>query len=193
MTAAVFLITPLWPQDLFGAISYELIAISREAGTLLFAISAWVSVFYAAKITDIPISLAAGILIVILGSSALGGLGLSFLPGSELNPLGSLFLCVYLMAIALLLAKSHQQSAEVLEKNVFEQYLRGRCGRIATEYKLTPREKEILFYMGRGHTYIHIAEVIYVSENTIRTHARNIFKKLGISSREELLSMIDGK
>ena len=31
-----------------------------------------------------------------------------------------------------------------------------------------------------------------MSENTVRTHVRNMYRKMGVSSREELLEMIHG-
>lgn len=36
-----------------------------------------------------------------------------------------------------------------------------------------------------------VAEKLYISENTVRTHVRHIYAKLAINSREELLAMID--
>jgi DNA-binding NarL/FixJ family response regulator len=35
-----------------------------------------------------------------------------------------------------------------------------------------------------------IAEVLYISENTVKTHARSIFSKYDVSSRAELISIL---
>ena len=56
---------------------------------------------------------------------------------------------------------------------------------------LSPREREVLYYLGRGYNHGYVAEKLYISENTVRTHVRHIYAKLAINSREELLAMID--
>ena len=58
-------------------------------------------------------------------------------------------------------------------------------------YGLSAREAEVAELIARGNTVAHIAELLFVSENTVRTHVRHIYAKLAINSREELLAMID--
>jgi DNA-binding CsgD family transcriptional regulator len=58
--------------------------------------------------------------------------------------------------------------------------------------ELTKRETEILSYLGRGHSIVYIAEKLFISESTVRTHVKHIYAKLGIHSREELFALIDG-
>ncbi len=72
-----------------------------------------------------------------------------------------------------------------------EQYAR-RCADIASAHGLTARESEILVPLGRGYTSAYIAQELVLSESTVRTHRKNIYRKLGISSRSDLLSMIYG-
>jgi DNA-binding CsgD family transcriptional regulator len=64
---------------------------------------------------------------------------------------------------------------------------------LAQEHGLTSREREIFEYMSRGHGSAFIARNLFISTNTARTHIRNIYRKLGVRSREELLMAIDGK
>ena len=59
--------------------------------------------------------------------------------------------------------------------------------------KLSKREIDILSYLGRGHSSMYIAEQLFISESTVRTHAKHIYAKLGIHSKEELFAFIDGK
>lgn len=66
-----------------------------------------------------------------------------------------------------------------------------RCTKVAETYKLSPRETEIFGYLGRGHGIVFIAETLVISESTVRTHVKNIYKKIGVSSREELLQLVD--
>ena len=51
--------------------------------------------------------------------------------------------------------------------------------------KLTPREKEVLRHMATPATYREIAEQLFVSEETIRTHAKNILGKLQQPNRAQ--------
>jgi DNA-binding NarL/FixJ family response regulator len=51
---------------------------------------------------------------------------------------------------------------------------------------LTPREAEVLELLQDGATNAQIAHRLSIGIETVRTHARNIYRKLGIASRREL-------
>jgi DNA-binding NarL/FixJ family response regulator len=51
---------------------------------------------------------------------------------------------------------------------------------------LTPREADVLELLQEGATNAQIAQTLTIGVETVRTHARNIYRKLGISSRREL-------
>ena len=63
--------------------------------------------------------------------------------------------------------------------------------RIAEEYSLSPREKEIMRLLAMGYTKNAISERLGISDNTIRTHSRNVYTKLNVHSRQELMDLID--
>lgn len=69
--------------------------------------------------------------------------------------------------------------------------VQGRCEKTAERFGLSPRETEILGYLGRGHGIVFVANTLVISESTVRTHVKNIYKKLGVNSREELLQLVD--
>ena len=52
--------------------------------------------------------------------------------------------------------------------------------------QLTPREGEVLEQLQEGATNAEIAEDLAIGVETVRTHARKIYRKLGIASRREL-------
>jgi DNA-binding NarL/FixJ family response regulator len=54
--------------------------------------------------------------------------------------------------------------------------------------ELTGREIEILGHVGEGKTSKEIAEELFISENTVRNHVRNILDKLGMKSRFEAVN-----
>ena len=52
---------------------------------------------------------------------------------------------------------------------------------------LTKREQELLGLLSKGYRYREIAEKVFVSIETVRTHIRNIYEKLQVNSRTEAL------
>lgn len=54
---------------------------------------------------------------------------------------------------------------------------------------LSPRERDVLRELARGATYADIAEGLFVSENTVKTHVSSLYSKLGASRRSEALSV----
>lgn len=55
---------------------------------------------------------------------------------------------------------------------------------------LTERESEIANLLLKGKTYRMIAGELNISENTVKTHVKNIYSKLGVQSRSELTSLL---
>lgn len=55
---------------------------------------------------------------------------------------------------------------------------------------LTAREREILEMVLQSKKRKEIAEILCLSENTIKTYTRTLYGKLGVSSREELYSLL---
>jgi len=51
---------------------------------------------------------------------------------------------------------------------------------------LTPREREVFALASRGLKNAEIADELYLSEKTIKTHLRNIYNKLNLASKAEL-------
>jgi two-component system NarL family response regulator len=53
-------------------------------------------------------------------------------------------------------------------------------------HALTAREREVFFLASRGLKNAEIADELYLSEKTIKTHLRNIYNKLNLASKAEL-------
>jgi DNA-binding NarL/FixJ family response regulator len=60
-----------------------------------------------------------------------------------------------------------------------------RTGPAAPEDDLTGREREVLGLIGRGLRNGEVAETLGISENTVAGYIKDIYRKLGISSRAE--------
>ncbi len=52
---------------------------------------------------------------------------------------------------------------------------------------LTPREREVLELLASGHTAGSAAAQLGVSEHTIKTHVKNLYRKLDVSSRADMV------
>ncbi|MGJ7911189.1 response regulator [Neobacillus sp. LXY-1] len=53
---------------------------------------------------------------------------------------------------------------------------------------LTPREKEILLLVSEGRTNKQIAEQLFIAENTVKNHIKNLLEKLELENRVQLAS-----
>lgn len=62
---------------------------------------------------------------------------------------------------------------------------------MSVQYKLSAREKEILVYLVRGRDVKHISEALTLSVNTVRTHVSNVYSKVGVHSRQELIDTVE--
>jgi DNA-binding NarL/FixJ family response regulator len=58
---------------------------------------------------------------------------------------------------------------------------------------LTGREKEILELLAKGYRYKEIADMLFISIKTVRTHIRNIYEKLQVNSRMDAVNKAFGK
>ncbi|MFN2485192.1 MAG: response regulator [Acidimicrobiia bacterium] len=69
--------------------------------------------------------------------------------------------------------------------DVVAHLLRNRDLNATRRPSLTGREVEILQWIADGRTSREIGEQLYISENTVKNHVRNILDKLGMQSRHE--------
>ena len=65
-------------------------------------------------------------------------------------------------------------------------YIEQRSRALAKSYGLSPRETDVLVLLAWGKSIHAVEETLVLSANTIKTHVRHIYSKLGIHSRAEL-------
>lgn len=56
------------------------------------------------------------------------------------------------------------------------------------DIELTPREREILYYLVKGLTNKEISAATNLAVDTVKTHLRHIFRKLGVKNRSQAIS-----
>ena len=62
---------------------------------------------------------------------------------------------------------------------------------MADDRKLTQREIEVALLIATGRSKAVIAKKLFVSENTVRTHAKNAYAKLGVHSKQQLMDVLE--
>jgi len=58
-------------------------------------------------------------------------------------------------------------------------------------YGITPREMEVLVLLGKGRTGSYVQRALRISRGTFNSHATNLYQKLGVHSREQLMDLIE--
>ncbi|MDP2491019.1 LuxR C-terminal-related transcriptional regulator [Vibrio splendidus] len=67
-------------------------------------------------------------------------------------------------------------------------YRERQCAKTSPHYlKLTKREQQIIKLLGDGASNTQIADTLYVSENTVKAHLHNTFKKIKVKNRLQAL------
>lgn len=66
----------------------------------------------------------------------------------------------------------------------------GVLAQIRTRYGLTPREEDMILYLLSGYSRQKIAQELFIAESTVKSHINNLYKKLGIHKRDDLLDMV---
>jgi DNA-binding NarL/FixJ family response regulator len=56
--------------------------------------------------------------------------------------------------------------------------------------ELSPREEEIMRAFAHGSSYKEISEELFISIETVKTHIRNVYKKLQVNSRSDLRKLL---
>ena len=79
-----------------------------------------------------------------------------------------------------------------LERFARSDIIEGRSHELARDFGLTLREEEILAQLAQRKRNHEIAGELFISEQTVKTHVRNLYRKLGIHSRDELYALFDG-
>jgi DNA-binding CsgD family transcriptional regulator len=185
------------PLPLIASMLFESNAI-RFFTEMFFAVvvlAAWASMAQGARTAGL-----AGWVVFSAGCALFAAAELTGMVAIHFIGLGGQLLCLALLTLFLVsvivdfaLQGRPQSRSRELQRDVFERFLRQRCDSLSAEYGLSNREQEVFLYLARGYSHVFIAKELYVSENTIRTHVKHIYTKLGLTSREELIRLIDAE
>lgn len=62
---------------------------------------------------------------------------------------------------------------------------------LANAYGLTQREIEVVELLREGKAYLSIAEELFISVNTVKSHIKKAYQKLNVGNRMELANLIN--
>jgi DNA-binding NarL/FixJ family response regulator len=63
----------------------------------------------------------------------------------------------------------------------------------AGDERLTGREEEILRLLGAGNSYGAVADTLFISLGTVQSHVKNIYRKLHVHSKGEIIAWLAGQ
>ena len=75
-----------------------------------------------------------------------------------------------------------------IARKVVNLFRKNLSGRVESDVHLTERETEILTGLSEGHSYMSVADALFISVDTVRYHIRNIYQKLEVHSQSESVS-----
>lgn len=187
---------------LIMAYSEHLIAVGNAMQALgscyLYIVMASLFV-YLAKTLSIPLERACGIgMASLFAGQALGGcLGSALI--SSMIPIFSLSSLACTMSVLLLLLSLFISNSGLVYKG-WESASPGALDAdgftmkvkiVSAEAGLTPRESDILQLAAHGRNKSVISRELSISEETAKTHLRNIYQKLGVHSHQELIDLME--
>lgn len=73
----------------------------------------------------------------------------------------------------------------VLLPHLHELLLRPRMANVPA---LSPREREVLMWASRGKSGWEVAQILNISERTVKFHLRNLYRKLDVEKRSEAVA-----
>ena len=80
--------------------------------------------------------------------------------------------------------------SNLLVRNDKTETITEKINKVSSRFSLSSRETEVLTELIDGRTNYEISEHLLVSLSTIKKHVYNIFNKIGVNSRSQLLNLV---
>lgn len=90
------------------------------------------------------------------------------------------------------LSESEDETSQAGENGSAELTLEEKCDAVAERYGLSKRERDVLRLLARGYSSARIQSELYIAPGTVNYHARNIYAKLGVHSKQNLIDLVLG-
>ncbi len=193
LMAALLSVLPSLAGEVFVPVSFAFNLLASACHSALFLLL-WMLLAHTAANGRVQASALFAAAATACLAAVIAGLALRLVVGKAGQVVTLVMLVAYLVANAALpnsLAHKAAQADDVQPSPVDK--TSARCAQLGEGYGLSPREGEVLALLGRGFSQAYIASELHVSESTVHTHARKIYGKLGVSSRSELIALINSE
>lgn len=121
-----------------------------------------------------------------------GGYAGSIIYSSGNNKFNSSLLALVVVFVILIILPVLHNQLNAMAKSHFNFESKKKTEKLHNAlHQLTDRETQVAELLLKGRTYKMIAEELYLSENTVKTHIKNIYSKLNIQSKTELIKMLN--
>lgn len=132
--------------------------------------------------------------IIVLGALALAAMRYHLLLLGGRSDLYALGVAVLFLVVGLWAGRTYLAERERAEVQAsFPEATFSSTASGVSKHDLSKREVEVLVYMAAGKTNKEIAEAMFVSLNTVKTHCSSIYSKLGVGRRVQAIQRgIDG-
>lgn len=98
--------------------------------------------------------------------------------------------CVYLLMLPLIGLRRKPVRDGIVIRSLDGDELRARCARVAQQHGITQGERAVLEQLALGRTVAAISKDLGLSENTVRSYSKALYRKLGVHSKQELINLI---
>ncbi|MCG8483890.1 MAG: helix-turn-helix transcriptional regulator [Clostridia bacterium] len=149
---------------------------------LFFDVFTWGSAGYLSRFYVKPNKVIAGGLFFGAFGSFMGSMILQ-----NFNPFINAIICNLLIGTTLLFVQAYFKELKK-EENIYDFYNKlNKDGKSV----LTPREREVLKLLLINLTNDQIAEKLYITKGTVKIHTRNIYKKMDVNNKKELIAIYE--
>lgn len=104
------------------------------------------------------------------------------------------FILAVLTVIATLVdatSKARRNSTQTMSEDYQKLSIEERIRQLSEDYKLTQREAEVALCLAKGYTLPQTASTLFISLDTVRSHSKKLYTKLGIHKKQELIELIE--
>lgn len=89
------------------------------------------------------------------------------------------------------LEATHAPASAIPIDNTPSSTLDARCDYVRQHFGLTERETDMVRLLAHGRSKTSISKELFISENTVKSYTRNVYSKLNIHSKQQLLDILD--
>lgn len=202
VSAIICLSAAILLEPVIGLIGSQVANTLADTATILFEICIWIiaiMLVHAAKngalcAASVRLATVIGHAVGTLLAVGAGALSLIYADAAQTASFVLLFIYIILLIVISRNPENPNPSSEVSPATSTTHdlsYWTTPCETLARMYALTPRETEVLIQLAQGRDLAFMESKFVLSRNTIKMHVRNVYTKLGVHSKQEVIDLVD--